>query len=151
MGPRNPKQNRLVLLIWWPNVARWLLTLFLKIQHTLFARHKEVELELTRKLLCWLAFTVLEHAMLAELTFITSYCHACFLSHDIVFLALITVIVFCSIFDVGELLIWDGYEAPILVPVTCQALLQIHRPHCFAFTFIQLLLLYNLGEGLWSF
>lgn len=75
-------------------------------------------MELTRKLLCWLAFTVLEHAMVAELTFIRSYCHACFLSHDIVFLALITVIVFCSIFNVGELLNWDVYKATILLPVT---------------------------------
>lgn len=48
---------------------------------------------MTWKLLCWLAFTVLEHAILAELIFIRNYCHAFFFSHDTVFLALITVIV----------------------------------------------------------
>lgn len=136
LAPETPKQNRLVSLIWWPTIARWLLTLLLKILHTFFVRHREVKLELTRKLLCWPAFTVLEHAMLAELTFIRSYRHAFFLSHDTVFLALITVIVFCNILNVEELFIWDVYKAPILVPVTCQALLQIHRPHGFTFGFI---------------
>lgn len=74
--------------------------------------------------------------MLAELIFIRNYCHAFFFSHDTVFLAFITVIVFRNIFNVEELVIWDVYKAPILLPVTCQALLQSHRTHSFAFAFI---------------
>lgn len=89
-------------------------------------------MELTWKLLCWLAFTVLEHAMLAELIFIRNYCHAFFVSHDTVFLALITVIVFCTIFNAGGLFIWDVYKAPILLPVTCQATQLCFRFHLIA-------------------